>query len=169
MEIKEEIKEKNFRCYDEAMGVAINKKSVLKKRKANTLSYSGTFAFLSISYFLLSIFLSHFNGYFCEVGSQLLTFAAILFLCMIIIRVIHYFKRKKCEVVTIINKDGITDTSFYGMKLLINWEKIEAVVIKKHSITILTNTPIILYFDKSLEEKIIKCVKKYKKDIVIIQ
>lgn len=169
MEIKEETKKKTFRCYDEAMGVAINKKSVLKKKKPNVLSYSGTFAFLSISYLLLSIFLSHFKGYFCEMGSQLLNFAAILFLCMIIIRVILYFSRKKCEVITTIDKEGITDTSFYGMKLLINWEKIEAIVIKKYSITILTNTPILLYFDKSLEEKIIKGIKKYKKDILIIQ
>ena len=53
--------------------------------------------------------------------------------------------------------------------MIFNWDKIKAVVIKKYSVTILTDTNVYFYFDIKLKEDIIKCIKKYGSKTLIIE
>lgn len=67
-----------------------------------------------------------------------------------------------------IDENGITDESYYGIKMILKWEKITGVVIGKHTITILTDTPVYFYFDIAKKEDVIKAIDKYgNKDLII--
>ena len=81
-----------------------------------------------------------------------------------------YFCRKNSPVLeAIIDEEGISNFSYYNIKMVFNWDKIKAVVVKKNSVTVLTDTPLYLYFDKKKENRIIKEIKKYKPEITIIK
>ena len=76
----------------------------------------------------------------------------IIFLTITVVSTYYmYICRKKSPILdVIIDKEGITNFSFYNIKMVFNWDKIKAIVVKKNSVTILTDTPIYLYFDKEL-------------------
>lgn len=166
MKIKEEIKQKSFRCYDEALGVAISKKYILKRKRKNILTYTEQFFLLFLLFFFLSIVFLYVD--LPKITAEALCLLASLCICMIFVRSVMFFLRGRKIFTTLIHEEGITDESFYELKILIPWDKVLAVVVKKHSVTILTSTPILLYFDNSMQERIIKAVQKYKKDILII-
>ena len=66
------------------------------------------------------------------------------------------------------SKEGMIDESFYGIKMTFKWEKVLAVVIKKYTITILTDTPAYFYFNITEKNNILKALEKYQvKDKVI--
>ena len=69
----------------------------------------------------------------------------------------------------LINEDGITDKSFYDIKINLNWSKIKALVIKKKTLTFLTDTSLYFFFDINEKGTIIKAINKYNKDLPIIE
>ena len=69
----------------------------------------------------------------------------------------------------LIDKNGITDESYYGIKMIFNWSKIKGVVIGKRAITILTDTHIYFYFDISKKSEVIKAIEKYGNSDLIIE
>jgi len=82
-----------------------------------------------------------------------------------------YEQKYKSNFMTSITIDerGILDESFYGIKMLFKWNKIVAVIVGKHSIVILTDTPIYFFFSKRDSKKIIKIIERYHKKIMIIE
>ena len=166
-------KDKNyFKCYDEARGVAMNKKYILKNKKLNLFSYTDyMYLIFGILFFLSIIFILSKDFDIFMLGI-LLMIVDILFLFGVFIStyiMYNFCRKRKMPLKVLIDKNGITNSSYYDIKMIFKWEKILGIVVKKNSITILTDTPIYFYFDKSCEKKLIKEIKKYKKDITIIR
>jgi hypothetical protein len=104
--------------------------------------------------------------------AMLVIFVALLYLiASIIIVCMGYFARRKVNFKNeiVIEEEGISDSSYFGIKMTLSWDKIEAVVVRTHTIVILTNTPVYFYFDKNKKKDIINNIKKYKEDILIIE
>lgn len=173
MKIDTNISRNYFSCFDEARGVALHKKSVLKNRKSKTLSYIQGKIIGFVLLFLLSLlfaFLCRFNCYM--VWLPCLTYLiTIIYAVQAVISTmgIYSFRKKRGFKNTIlIDENGITDESYYGIKMIFKWEKITGVVIGKRAITVLTDTPVYFYFDISKKEDIIKAIEKYaNKDLII--
>ena len=53
--------------------------------------------------------------------------------------------------------------------MLFKWNKIVGVIVGKHSVVILTDTPIYFFFSKRDSKKIIKTIERYHKNTMIIK
>ena len=76
---------------------------------------------------------------------------------------IIYQVRKKEHFTNVvkIDKNGITDESYYGIKMVFSWDKISALVVGKHTVTVLTDSPIYFYFNISEKDEVLKAIDKY--------
>lgn len=164
MKIETNLNNNFFKIYDESRAVAIHRKEIIKTKKANALTYSTEVLLVFTIILLISLIAKEFKTIFI-----ILNF---IYLMTNIIRFISSYKfRKKQNFKNeiIIDEKGITDlSSFKNVEILFKWAKIKAIVIKKYSVTLLMDSNIYFYFDIKEKEKIIKEVKKYKKDILII-
>lgn len=164
MKIETNLNNNFFKIYDESRSVAIHRKEIIKNKKANALTYSTEVLLVFTSILLISLIVKNCKIIFMTLG--------IIYLITNIIRFISSYKfRKKQNFKNeiIIDEKGITDlSSFKNVEILFKWAKIKAIVIKKYSVTLLMDSNIYFYFDIKEKEKIIKEVKKYKKDILII-
>ena len=61
---------------------------------------------------------------------------------------------------TIIDDNGITNDSFQNIKMIFSWDKIKMMIVKKYSITILTDTSCYFFFDISKKDEIEKALFK---------
>lgn len=173
MKIDTNISNNYFSCFDEARGVAIHKKSVLKNRKSKMLSYTQG----KIIGFVLLFLLSLLFAFLCTLNCHMVWLLLLLYLITIIyltqaviniVGIYSFRKKQKFSNTILIDENGITDESYYGIKMIFKWEKITGVVIGKHTITILTDTPVYFYFDIAKKEDVIKAVEKYgNKDLII--
>ncbi len=171
MKIKSNLKKNYSCCKNEAMGTNINKKYILKTNKNTSYTYEEHFILifimiLSISTILLLLKLPC-SIELCSIG---LFCAFIYILTNIIYFTLDRIEMKKRDYKNeiIIDKDGISDSSYKGMTITIEWKKVKALVLRKHTIIILTDTPCYFYFDISKYKDIIKLCQKYKKNIKII-
>ncbi len=160
-----------FKCFDESRGVAMNKKYVLKNKKANVFTYTDYMFCIILLSFCLGAVCLFMNNHYKFALSASFVFFGLLFLSVSLISTYYmcHYRRKSSQLEILFDKEGITNCSYYGIKMMFSWDKIEAIVLKKNSATILTDTPVYFYFDKEQEEKLLKIVKKYKKDILIIE
>ena len=160
-----------FKCYDEARGVAMNKEYILKTRKLNLFNYTDYMCMIFCILLCVSMSIMCIGKYDAKVLGILFIALDIIFLTITVVSTYYmYICRKKSPILdVIIDKEGITNFSFYNIKMVFNWDKIKAIVVKKNSVTILTDTPIYLYFDKSKENKVIREIKKYKPEIIILK
>ena len=164
MKIETNLNNNFFKIYDESRSVAIHRKEIIKNKKANALTFSTEVLLVFTIILLISLIIKK-NGI-------LFMTLSFIYLMTNIIRFISSYKfRKKQNLKNeiIIDEKGITDlSSFKNVEILFKWAKIKAIVIKKYSVTLLMDSNIYFYFDIKEKEKIIKEVKKYKKDILII-
>lgn len=169
MKIKSDISKNFLSIYDEARGVAQNRHKILKKQKVNNVTYLERVLFIFCVILLIGIY----DIKLCLPVGYLLILAGTIYLVIEILRTYYnYIFRKNREFKSeiIINEQGIIDvSSFENVEILFKWETIKAIVIRKYSLTILTNSPVYFYFDIKDKNKISKAIKKYKKDIVIIK
>lgn len=160
-----------FKCYDEARGVAMNKSYILKNKKITLFSYT------DYMYSIFCILLILSLGILFLAPNELITLSICLlvldFMFLIYTLISTYYmynlRKRKSPLEVLVDQDGITNSSFYGIKMIFNWDKITGVVVKKNSVTVLTDTPIYFYFDKKQETKLIREIKKYKPKITIIK
>lgn len=164
MKIETNLNNNFFKIYDESRSVAIHRKEIIKNKKANALTFSTEVLLIFTSILLISLIIKKYGIIFMTLS--------FIYLMTNIIRFISSYKfRKKQNFKNeiIIDEKGITDlSSFKNVEILFKWKKIKAIVIKKYSVTLLMDSNIYFYFDIKEKEKIIKEVKKYKKDILII-
>ena len=164
MKIETNLNNNFFKIYDESRSVAIHRKEIIKNKKANALTFSTEVLLVFTIILLISLIIKK-NGI-------LFMTLSFIYLMTNIIRFISSYKfRKKQNFKNeiIIDEKGINDlSSFKNVEILFKWAKIKAIVIKKYSVTLLMDSNIYFYFDIKEKEKIIKEVKKYKKDIPII-
>lgn len=171
MEIKSNMKKSYLKNYNEAKGIAVNKKRVLKYKTNKVPTYLTsaliTITLLSLCTILFSIIDSPkiFKMYFL--------ISLIIYVSYSIIRTIASIQLKRNQIdlinTIIIDENGITDSSFYKIKINISWNKIPAVVVKKHTITFITDTQLFFFFDIKNKDEILKLVKKYSKNTLIIE
>ena len=170
MKIESNMNNTYLKHYNVAKGIAVNKKKVLKKKTNKVPSYLIS-AIITIS--LLVIF---FILFIIIDKSRIFTITFLLFIIVYILYAIsrtiwsYNFKKKNNFINEIlINEEGITDKSFYDIKINLNWSKIKALVIKKNTLTFLTDTSLYFFFDIKEKETIIKAINKYNKDLPIIE
>ncbi len=177
MKIETDLSNNYFACFDEARGIAFHKRKILKRRKYEGYSYMYSRLILFIWILILGVIFA----FICSKSNlccKLWFFIPFIFVCDIaylIITLINVFslyhvRRKNNFKNNIkIDKNGITDESFYGIKMLFKWKMIKAVVIGKYTITVLTDTPVYFYFSNEDKHKIIEAVDKYANVDLIIR
>ena len=171
MEIKSNMKKTYLRNYNEAKGIVVNKKRVLKHKTNKVPTYLTsaliTITLLSICTILFSIIDS--SNIFKTIFLVLL----ITYISYSIIRTIGSILLKNNQIDLIntitIDENGITDKSFFKIKINLSWDKIKAVVVKKYTVTFITDTQLYFFFDIKDKEEILKQVKKYSKETLIIE
>ena len=160
-----------FACFNESRGIAMHRDSVIANKKSKCLSYLETKLLSFIIMLIISLFLSLFKCYFVMLGQLLYFFACVYFASALItiLKAYNYRKYQSFESSVIMDRHGITDESYYGIKMTFGWDKIIGVVIGKHTITFITDTPCYFYFNISEKEKIMKLLTRYgqKKKIII--
>lgn len=149
--------------------MAISKNWILKKKKCNNLGYIEKLILLALVLFVFAVGLIMTGNIYMDFLARFFCFVIGILIVTIVLRIIMYFTRSRKVFKTIIDEEGITDQSFYGIKMLFSWDKVKAIVINKHSIVVLMDVPMFLYFSLSLEEKITKALNKYDKTSLIIK
>lgn len=99
----------------------------------------------------------------------LISFIYLTYTIIDIIEIYNIRKKQQFSNMILIDKDGITDESYYGIKMMFKWEKITGIVIGKHTVTVLTDTPVYFYFEISKKDDIIKAVEEYGNKNLIIK
>ena len=171
MEIKSNMKKTYLRNYNEAKGIVVNKKRVLKHKTNKVPTYLTsaliTITLLSICTILFSIIDSS------NIFKTIFLVILITYISYSIIRTIGSILLKKNQIDLIntitIDENGITDKSFFKIKINLSWDKIKAVVVKKYTVTFITDTQLYFFFDIKDKEEILKQVKKYSKETLIIE
>lgn len=171
MKIKSNMKDNFLSIYNEARGIARHKRRIIKTGKASHLNFLEEIALYYSIIMLMGMYIVT-NPKLLNIYGYILITLGLLYLLYNIVRIYEGYKfrkRQKFVSTIIIDEKGITDiTSFEGMELLFKWKIIEAVVIKKYAVVILTKGKIYFYFDIKNKESIINEIKKYKKNIKII-
>ncbi len=170
MEINSSMKNNYLKHYNIAKGIAVNKKRVLKHKTNKVPSY---FISAIITIMLLTIF---YIVFLIVDESNIVSTIFLVFICIYIIYTItrtiwsYNFKKKKDFINKIIlDENGLTDHSFHNIKINLSWDRLKAIVIKKETITIITDTYLYFFFDKSTEKEILKAVNNYQEDMLIIR
>lgn len=175
MKINTNLAKNYFACFDEARGFAVNKKRILKERKLVGFSYMEGKVFTLIIVMILSILLTLLHKtnlcYLSILIPYLFMFGLFYFLVGLCNTINIYNMRKKNKFTNTVSfdKNGITDESFYDIKMMIKWDKIKAILIGKYTVTILTDTPIYFYFNKDDKDKVLKALEKYNYQDLIIE
>lgn len=160
-----------FKTYNEARGVVLSKKKILKSQSSKCLNYlTRNIIIILLIIALIALLSLTTNIYLINLIYLLILLEVITIVFAITNCIILYLYRKKKNFKSIItlNKEGLTDTSFQGIKMIFSWDKIKGIVIKKYSITILTDTSCFFYFDITSKKEIIAALEKYgNKDLII--
>ena len=167
MEIKTNLKKDYFKYFNEALGVATSRKRILKKRKANKLNYYEKILLILCFVIFISIILL-LNNYF--LASLILFLLSVFTLILNIISYLirhNYEKKINYQNTIIINDQGITD-NYLDIIITFTWKRIKALVVKKNTLVILTDTYIYFYFSIKDKEKVFQAINKYQKDLLII-
>lgn len=170
MNIKSNMLKTYLRNYNEAKGVVVNKKRVLKHKTTKVPTYL-------ISSLITILLLTLFTIIFTIIDKS--NIFSIYFLASLIIYILYtiirttwsynFKKKNNFENTIILDEEGLTDKSFYGIKITITWDKIKAFVIKKHTITVITDTSLYFFFDIIEKDQVLKAINKYSKDTLIIE
>lgn len=143
-----------FVSFNEARGIAENKKKILRKKDSRCFTYFQTNFINTILLFIIELC---FVLYF-KLSLWYLLFSLIPLLVKSIYVVLYLRERKiyQARKYNIIDEKGLHDDSFYGIKMLFEWKKIKALVIAKHCVVILTDTPCYFYYDISKKKELIE-------------
>lgn len=165
--IKYDMSSNYFRCYNEAQGVMVDKKKILKKLEGKIYGYLERF----FSYFLFTTLLfivalvlkmqAFYILFYILYG--LLCFYAFIFACGYLTEA-----KKKHVGELVFDKDGIVDIGDNGIQVQMKWEHILGVVIQKYTVTILTDDMIFFFINNSCKEQVKDAIDKYHKDLLVI-
>ena len=175
MKIKYNVKSKNnFKVFNDSMGIALNRESIIRNRKVRYLGYlKASVIELEIALLFLCLMIIVQYTYPCTLSTFLTIFATISFIVMIIsvlyplLFATFFTSRDENELE--INEKGI---SFYfddDQCITLGWTKIRALVIGKYSMNFITDEPYYFYIDKKYRLEVIKAIKEYNKSLLIIK
>ena len=158
---------KNYlKYYNEAMGVHMKRKSLLKGKK-NILPASTYFLIYFVIYFICTIiYLSLRNDVNIPLFDYVYLITVGVLICIICLLIYLLAKlnkiRKKKDFgkgTITINQDGIEDKNSLGT-IRLNWDTINLVVISKHLVNVITISNNILMIENNKNE-VLKYIKKY--------
>ena len=156
-----------FKCFNEAQGVASARSLVLKKKNPKVTTYLQNVLLIFAYVFLVSMYLLVFK--------KLFLFSLILFGDLVYLFLNIFYMIERCTFrfnsrgTTIINKDGLINNSYKKIEMHFSWDLVDAVVIRKNSITFLTKTPCFFFFDVANKKEIKELLKKYHKEDLLIE
>ena len=153
MEIENKVGKNFFKCFNEARGVALAKRRLFKNKKSKTFTYLDNVLMILILLLLISILFLLIPS--LHIFAYILVLIVLLSILSNVIYLLYvYFIRKNKHMgKTIIDDNGITNDSFQNIKMIFSWDKIKMMIVKKYSITILTDTSCYFFFDISYYDK----------------
>lgn len=174
MKFRYDINDNYFDVFNESQGI-VTFRQELEKNPYNVDTYTGKcISYMKIVLILLviSVVLNLINTEWFLSKFFLFTFAIIcsFVVALIVVFILSYFQQKKMfhsgEIK--FDKNGILDTSDSGIRIGIDWNLIDLVVIKDKVVVLLTKSNFYFHFDESLIDKVLEAVNKYHKDVKII-
>ncbi|MBR4262150.1 MAG: hypothetical protein IKQ35_02155 [Bacilli bacterium] len=172
MKIKSNLSVNFFTIYGDARGIARSKRRIIKTKSKLYLNY---YLELIISFIALVVI----GYYFFYSKNQVISLFAFIFLVILatiyifrifsVVATYEYRYRNNFISSITVGERGIIDESFYEIKMLFKWNKIKGVIVGKHSVVILTDTPVYFYFNRRDSHKIIKAIERYHKNIMILK
>lgn len=170
MKITNNLSNNYFDYYKKALSINFNKKLILEDRKI----YRGDFlaiVLINIVYLILEIVLILSIGKILNILNYCILLIGFYITLRIISRILLSLYRHSIGLIHTYEFDekGLYDKSFFGIKFLFSWNSIKGIVIDKDIIVILTNNICYFILNKSCEEELIKVLKKYKKEELVIK
>lgn len=173
MEIKYDLTQNYLKLYNEANGVIFCKKRLIKNNNIKVrpymqyiIIYTLTLIAIAFMYFIFGNKLE--LDIFKKIYYIFLKFAILFFFVATVTFFIGEKSKINSKTGTIeINEEGIMDKSDKGHTTQFNYDAIEAVVITKHLIVIVTNIPIMIFFRNEEKEKVIETIKKYSNILIL--
>ena len=175
MRIKYDMTKNYFKYYNESPGVIANKDEIIKNPKIKVYNYIER-GIINVMLILLAIIFSIINTYIIGeniLSKILIAISLILLIIMLLYFLVFYIsysvenKRKHIGSLEV-DAEGIKDYSDDGMIVGFSWNNIKAVVIKKHTINILTDNTIYFFIDIKYKERLLLAIDRYNKDLLII-
>lgn len=164
--------ENYFKTYNEAKGVVLSKKKILKSKSPKCLNYLTRYIIVILLIIVLAVLIP-FTTNICLISLiYILILLEVITISLAITNYVTlylYRKKRNFKSIITLNKEGLTDTSFQGIKMIFSWDKIKGIVIKKYSITILTDTSCFFYLDIRNKKEIEKALDKYASKALIIK
>lgn len=175
MKIKYDMSKNYFKYYNESQGIMLSKNDILKNPKSNIYSYT-TKGIVNLLLVVLICIISRILYYFdnTNIITKLLNLVVVLSLILIslyfIVFYIGYFVENKKKHIGNLEIDaiGIKDLSDNGMIVGFTWDNIKAIVIRKNTINIITDSSIYFFIDITYKERLLKAIERYNKELLII-
>lgn len=175
MKIKYDLKrEKNFKVFNDSLGVALNRNNILRSKKVKYMNYlTMVILELLVSTIFLSLMILLTYRYYCLLSICLTIFGAGALIYVIINASIPllfancFFRKDEGELE--VNEKGITFALDDEEALTIGWTHFKGVIVGRHSINLVTDYKYYFYFDKKYDKEIIEAVKKYNQSIIIVK
>lgn len=176
MKIKYDLNSKYTKYYNEANGMYIKKKKLLKNPNKKARGYIQQMILQSfiliIAFIALELVLEQLDlKFISDYLSNLLTYIVILYYIMVVffLLTISNYKIGSKKGILEINKEGIVDKSESGIEIKFPYKEIDLIVITNNIIVFFSQTPLMIFVnnDKIDEDKLISEIKKYS-DVPII-
>lgn len=176
MKVKYNITDNLYKCYDIALGIYVNKRSLQKNPNIKIKSYSRKgldYLLITFLIFIVGTFTYSINQspIFLKIFSNILGFllACILGYYLVFIQFYLSNRKKIHSGILIINKEGIADVSDDSLTIKFGWDKVKFIVVMEHKLVVITKSPWFIFVDIEDQDKIIKGIKKYNQDVMIIK
>lgn len=177
MKIEYDLKDNLYKHQNLYFGIYVMKKEIKKNPHITIKNYSSImlhYTFNVLLIFIMAIFLGIFaNNKIIIVGfSFLMAFMILLLIGSHALLLINYLSSKKnsCMKGTLeFNKKGIIDQN-EDITISFLWDKVDFIVIKNETIIVVPNHPtgLLANINKNDIEKIVKGIRKYNKEVLII-
>lgn len=175
MRIKYDMNSNYFKCYNESQGIITKREEIIKNPKIKLQGYLErgiiylilvcfVIAFTAISSYIITESLDVRR--LIEMTCVLLGFMAFYFAMFFVSYSVENKKIHSGELE--VDAEGIKDFSDSGMIIGFGWNNIKAVVIRKHTISILTDSPIYIFMDIEYKDRLLLAIERYNKDLLII-
>ena len=175
MRIKYDMNNNYFKCYNESQGIIAKRDDIIRNPKIKLHGYIER----GIIHLLLMAILLGFVAVasYLMTGSidvKTMTLIASILIGLIVIYYIMFLisysvENKKNHSGSLeVDAEGIKDYSDTGMVIGFSWDNIKAVVIKKHTVNILTDSSIYIFIDIAYKDRLLLAIERYNQDLLII-
>lgn len=174
MKFKYDISKNYFSIFNQSQGIVTFRKEIEKDvSKVDTyLNKCKSYLFLVFVLFVVALLFNFIDNTWLisELLLSLFAICAALVTILVAVFIFSYIGQSKLfhsgEIQ--FSKTGILDISDSGVKIGIDWNLVDLVVMTDSIIVILTKTNFYFHFDETLIDDILSAINKYHKDVKII-